>query len=177
MTGVKIADFLCKFADIFIKRTLKTDNMKRTFLLAAMVAAVVCAGTDASAQRKAKKSQLVLDGTAVNVNPLARTSPVEEKLKAKNTPGIEYAPTKTVYLYPKGQGVDQGIVENGVAVTQGPLVSNGLEGAEVAGGWGFVSNVTDSARIDIFLPEKPNGQMVIACPGGGYAGLSTWNEG
>ena len=40
MTGVKIADFLCKFADIFIKRTLKTDNMKRTFLLAAMVAAV-----------------------------------------------------------------------------------------------------------------------------------------
>ena len=76
-----------------------------------MVAAVVCAGTDASAQRKAKKSQLVLDGTVVNVNPLARTSPVEEKLKAKNTPGIEYAPTKTVYLYPKGQGVDQGIVE------------------------------------------------------------------
>ena len=117
VTGVKIADFLCKFADIFIKRTLKTDNMKRTFLLAAMVAAVVCAGTDASAQRKAKKSQLVLDGTVVNVNPLARTSPVEEKLKAKNTPGIEYAPTKTVYLYPKGQGVDQGIVENGVAVT------------------------------------------------------------
>lgn len=52
--------------------------MKRTFLLAAMVAAVVCAGTDASAQRKAKKSQLVLDGTVVNVNPLARTSPVEE---------------------------------------------------------------------------------------------------
>ncbi len=110
--------------------------MKRTFL-AAMVAAVVCAGTDASAQKKAKKSQLVLDGTVVNVNPLARTSPVEEKLKAKNTPGIEYAPTKTVYLYPKGQGVDQGIVENGVAVTQGPLVSNGLEGAEVAGGWGI----------------------------------------
>ena len=98
MTGVKIADFLCKFADIFIKRTQKTDNMKRTFLLAAMVAAVVCAGTDASAQKKAKKSQLVLDGTVVNVNPLARTSPVEEKLKAKNTPGIEYAPTKTGYL-------------------------------------------------------------------------------
>ena len=42
--------------------------MKRTFLMAAMVAAVVCAGTDASAQKKAKKSQLVLDGTAVNVN-------------------------------------------------------------------------------------------------------------
>lgn len=156
---------------------MNTINMKRTILLAAVLTAAFCVGTDVQAQRKVKKSQLILDGTVVNVNPLARTSPVEEKLKTKNTPGIEYAPTKTVYLYPRGQEADQGIVENGITVTQGPLVSNGLKGAEEAGGWGFVLNVTDSARIDIFMPERPNGQMVIACPGGGYAGLSTWNEG
>ena len=71
------------FVDIFINRTLKTENMKRTFLVAAMVAAVVCVGTDASAQRKIRKGQLVLDGSVVNVNPLARTSPVEDKLLTK----------------------------------------------------------------------------------------------
>ena len=151
--------------------------MKRTFLVAAMVAAVVCVGTDASAQRKVRKGQLVLDGSVVNVNPLARTSPVEDKLLTKGKPGIEYAPTKTVYLYPNGQNSAQGIIENGVAVTEGPLVANGLEGPEEAGGWGFISNVTDSARIDIFMPKNPNGQMVIVCPGGGYTGISTWNEG
>lgn len=151
--------------------------MRKTVLLAAVLAAVVCAGSDASAQKKAKKSQLVLDGTVVNVNPLARTSPVEEKLKASNSPGIDYAPDKTVYLYPNGQNADQEIVENGIAVTQGPLVSNELKGPEIAVGRGGISNVTDSARIDIYIPEKPNGQMVVACPGGGYANLSTWNEG
>ena len=101
--------------------------MKRTFLVAAMVAAVVCVGTDASAQRKVRKGQLVLDGSVVNVNPLARTSPVEDKLLTKGKPGIEYAPTKTVYLYPNGQNSAQGIIENGVAVTEGPLGANGLE--------------------------------------------------
>lgn len=151
--------------------------MKKSILLIAVTAAVFCAGADASAQRKIKKSQLVLDGSAVNVNPLARTSPVEEKLKSLAKPGIEYAPTKTVYLYPNGQGSNQGIAEDGVAVTQGPLVSNGLEGPEKAGKWGFISNITDSARIELYFPEKPNGQMVITCPGGGYLNVSSWNEG
>lgn len=151
--------------------------MKKTILLITVTAAVFCAGADASAQRKIKRSQLVLDGSAVNVNPLARTSPVEERLKSLTKPGIEYAPTKTVYLYPDGQGSNQGIVEDGVAVTQGPLVSNGLEGPEKAGKWGSISNVTDSARIELYFPEKPNGQMVITCPGGGYLNVSSWNEG
>lgn len=151
--------------------------MKRAIVLTAVAAVLLCAGADASAQRKVRKSQLVLDGTAVNVNPLARTSPVEEKLRALKKPGIEYAPTKTVYLYPMGQDSDQGIVEDGVAVTRGPLVSNGLEGPEKGGKWGNISNVTDSARIDLYIPENPNGQMVVTCPGGGYLNLSTWNEG
>lgn len=152
-------------------------NMRKAFLLAAVTVAVICAGTDASAQRKTRKSQLVLDGSVINVNPLARTSPVEDKLLSMTKPGIEYAPTKTVYLYPMGQDSDQGIVENGETVTQGPLVSNGLEGPEKARKWGGVANITDSARIDIYIPKNPNGQMVITCPGGGYQYLSTWNEG
>ena len=150
---------------------------KKVLMMFAVSAALACIGTDATAQRKSHKNQLILDGSVVNVNRSARTSPVEEKLKKQNTPGIEYAPTKTIYLYPKGQNEDQGIVENGRAVTEGPKTSNCLEGSETAMGWGFLGNVTDSARIDIFMPKNPNGQMVIACPGGGYAGLSCWNEG
>ena len=151
--------------------------MKRSIILTVAVAAVVCAGTDAMAQRKTQKSRLVLDGSAVYVNNQAKATPAEEKMRVKGRPGIEISPTKTVFLYPQGQNVNQGIVEEGVAVTQGPLVSNGLEGPETADEWGGIQNITDSARIDIFIPEKPNGQMVITCPGGGYWGISTWNEG
>ena len=150
---------------------------KKVLMMFAVSAALACIGTDATAQRKSHKNQLILDGSVVNVNRSARTSPVEEKLKKQNTPGIEYAPTKTIYLYPKGQNEDQGIVENGRAVTEGSKTSNCLKGSETAMGWGFLGNVTDSARIDIFMPKNSNGQMVIACPGGGYAGLSCWNEG
>lgn len=153
------------------------DLSRKSILAALLVCAAVFVSQEAGAQKKSRKQAENLNGTIVYVDPLARTSPVEEKLKAKNKPAIEYAPTKTVYLYPKGQNIDQGIVEGKKAVTKGPLVSNGLTGPEKAEGWGFIANVTDSARIDIYLPEKPNGQMVIASPGGSYYNLSSWNEG
>ena len=35
-------------------------------------------------------------------------------------------PTKILMLYPEGQGVDKGIVENGKAITLGPGESNGF---------------------------------------------------
>lgn len=151
--------------------------MRKAILMAAVATAVVCAGPDMAAQKKAKKSQLVLDGSVVNVNPSVKATPVEQKLLSLKKPGVDCTPTKTVYLYPMGQNVDQGIVENGVPVTQGPIVSNGLEGPEKARKGGGVANITDSARIDIFMPKNPNGQMVITCPGGGYEYVSTWNEG
>ena len=157
-----------------------STSIRRALLagaVAVMAAAVAAPAADAQKKSKGKQAAAVLDGTAVNVNPETKAVPVEEKLKTLTTPGLEYSPTKTVYLYPMGQNVDQGIVENGVAVTQGPKVSNGLEGPEQAAKWGFVNNVTDSARVDIFLPEHPNGQMIVSCPGGGYGGLSVWNEG
>ena len=37
---------------------------------------------------------------------------------------------KIVYLYPEGQGVDKGIVEDGVAITFGPGEDNGKHGPE-----------------------------------------------
>lgn len=88
-------------------------------------------------------------------------------------------PTFTLKLYPEGQGVDKGIVENGKAITLGPLESNGFVGDVVTNERGNVSNIGDGAYIDIYLPEKDkgNGQMIVVCPGGGYSNCSGANEG
>jgi acetyl esterase/lipase len=92
-------------------------------------------------------------------------------------PKTKVRPTKTVLLYPKGQNTDQGIVENGKAITLGPGESNGFTGYEKIDANGNMSIISDSARIDIYLPKRPNGQMVVCTPGGGYGFVSTFNEG
>ena len=93
-------------------------------------------------------------------------------------PKTKLRPTKTVLLYPEGQSVDKGITENGVAITLGPGESNGLSGtAETQNDWGDIGNISDNARIDIYLPKKPNGQMIVTCPGGAYVFVSAFNEG
>ncbi|MCF0176143.1 MAG: alpha/beta hydrolase, partial [Bacteroidales bacterium] len=91
-------------------------------------------------------------------------------LSAQET--CRFKPSETLLLYPEGQNVDKGIA-------LGPGESNGLTGDEVVMDWGKgnTSNTGDQARIDLYLPEKPNGQMVIICPGGGYAFTSCSNEG
>lgn len=89
-------------------------------------------------------------------------------------------PTMTLKLYPQGQESDTGIVENGVAVTLGPGESNGISGGERSMRSGWIFNIGDSARMDIYLPGKeqnPNGQMVVVIPGGGYQFVSAGNEG
>ena len=86
-------------------------------------------------------------------------------------------PSFSIRLYPEGQGVDKGIVEKGVAVTLGPGESNGAEGPAVLKPNGDLSNIGDEARLDIYLPKKCNGQMIVACPGGAYAFCASYNEG
>lgn len=86
-------------------------------------------------------------------------------------------PSQVVMLYPQGQGVDAGIVENGKVITLGPGESNGLSGDEQMAPNGNISNTNDQARMEIYLPKKCNGQMIVCCPGGGYAITSSINEG
>jgi len=86
-------------------------------------------------------------------------------------------PTYSILLYPSGQNVDQGIVENGVNVTLGPGESNALTGDVIINEFGEYYNTNDQARLDIYLPEKCNGQMLVDCPGGGYMFTSMTNEG
>ena len=43
-------------------------------------------------------------------------------------------------------------------------------------GWVNADEYTE-ATLTIYLAQKPNGQAIIACPGGGYAGIATTHEG
>ena len=86
------------------------------------------------------------------------------------------APDRIVRLYPEGQAVDRGIVEDGVAVTQGPFCPNELKVPESWDGK-LLRRVSDP-WLRIYLPERnTTGQMVVICPGGAYALLSTVTEG
>ncbi len=55
--------------------------------------------------------------------------------------------------------------------------SNGLTGPETINEGGIMTNVSGLARVDLYFPKNPNGQMVVVCPGGGYVKLSTYGEG
>ena len=87
-------------------------------------------------------------------------------------PNCTLKPSETILLYPEGQNVDKGT--DGAL---GPLVSNGHTAPEETSSWGGITNIGDNARIDLYLPESPNGQMIIICPGGGYWDVSSYNEG
>lgn len=147
-------------------------------LKAATLAAAVLAlmQPDAAAQRRHKLRAIeILDGSTVTLRPTTggKAVPAEDRM---GDMGVDIRPDRTIYLYPLGQHAAGGIVENGVSVTRGPLTANGLQGPEKCGK-GYLTNVTDSARLDLYLPDKPNGQMVICAPGGGYSGLAVWHEG
>lgn len=55
--------------------------------------------------------------------------------------------------------------------------ANDLVGNEKIKPNGNLGNISDLARFDLYFPEKPNGQMVVVCPGGGYGIVSSYNEG
>lgn len=86
-------------------------------------------------------------------------------------------PDLTVLLYPQGQAVDAGIVEEGRQITLGPGDDNGLRGPEVLNVNGNIANIGDSARMVIYFPKNPNGLLIVNCPGGGYQIVSSINEG
>ena len=87
-------------------------------------------------------------------------------------PGCDLKPTRTFMLYPEGQNSDKGL--DGAL---GPGESNGLTGEEYLLPNGANGNISDNARIDLYLPENPNGQMIIVCPGGAYEYVAVYNEG
>lgn len=55
--------------------------------------------------------------------------------------------------------------------------ATGATGAESVPASGNLGNISDLVRCDLYFPKKPNGQMVVVCPGGGYKIVSSYNEG
>ncbi len=55
--------------------------------------------------------------------------------------------------------------------------ASGLTGPETITDKGNIGNISVNARVDLYFPKKPNGQMVVVCPGGGYSIVSSYNEG
>ena len=94
-------------------------------------------------------------------------------------PNSALRPDKTVLLY-----ADR-LTDNSDPVTAKDVSAagfemkedNGLTGPETINKSGNIGNINANARFDLYFPEKPNGQMVIVCPGGGYSVASSYNEG
>ncbi len=94
-------------------------------------------------------------------------------------PKTELRPDETVLLYADS-------FEGNVDPVYGQKISfagyhmaehNGLTGAETICSSGNLSGTSSLARLDLYFPEKPNGKMVLVCPGGGYGFTSSYNEG
>lgn len=90
---------------------------------------------------------------------------------------VLYEADIVVPLYPGGQNADVGICDGDYEITLGPAESNGFDRPEEVNEFGNCSYVGDNARMEIYLPEKNNGQMVIVCPGGGYSTVCARKEG
>lgn len=94
-------------------------------------------------------------------------------------PKIDLRPDETVLLYADSfeGNVDpvygKTITYAGMEMT----VDNKLSGPETIPANGNLGNISKLARFDLYFPKKPNGQMVVVCPGGGYSIVSSYNEG
>lgn len=93
-------------------------------------------------------------------------------------PNTDLRPQETVLLYADSfEGNTDNVYGKTITCAGFETVSNGLQGPEVLPENGNISNISDLARVDLYFPKKPNGQMVIVCPGGGYEIVSSYNEG
>lgn len=94
-------------------------------------------------------------------------------------PGTKLRPDKTIFLYQDKAVAISDPVQGKEAEALGTVMeeANGLGGEEEMQANGNLGNISANARFDLYFPKKPNGQMVIVCPGGGYAYVSSYNEG
>ena len=94
-------------------------------------------------------------------------------------PNTNLRPDETVLLYADS-------FEGNIDPVYGKTISyakfvmaedNELTGPEKVPANGNIGNINKLARIDLYFPKKPNGQMIVVCPGGGYSIVSSYNEG
>ena len=94
-------------------------------------------------------------------------------------PNTKLRPDETVLLYTDSfeGNIDPVYAEKIVYAGYHMDEANGLTGPEKISTRGNIGNISDLARCDIYFPKKPNGQLVVICPGGGYGIVSSYNEG
>lgn len=125
----------------------------------------------------------LLAAVSFHAHAQRRLPTVEQRMETLTPLHSDIKPDRTIFLYPDGQDGNGRRYrrlarrDRGYAAMRGPGESNGLKGPELPQRWGMAGNISDSARIDLYFPEKPNGQMVLVTPGGGYRNISFWNEG
>ena len=98
---------------------------------------------------------------------------------AFSQPKSDLRPDRTVLLYAESADSLSDPVVGRAVEFAGFTISedNGLRGPERIPSNGNIGNISSLARIDLYLPAQPGGQMVIVCPGGGNAIISSYNEG
>ncbi len=94
-------------------------------------------------------------------------------------PGTKLKPDETILLYSDSlvENTDPVVAKKVSSAGYMMAESNGLSGAETVPESGNIGNINANARFDLYFPKKPNGQMIIVCPGGGYSIVSSYNEG
>ncbi len=99
--------------------------------------------------------------------------------QVRNLPGTKLRPDETVLLYGDRliDNTDPVVAAKVTSAGFEMLCDNGLTGEEEINPSGNIGNIGVNARFDLYFPKKPNGQMVIVCPGGGYGIVSSYNEG
>ena len=95
------------------------------------------------------------------------------------TPKTDLRPDKTVLLYTDtfSGSPDPVYAEKITSAGFEMAVDNKVEKPESIGEGGDLSDISGMARIDLYFPKKPNGQMIVVCPGGGYRYAASFREG
>ena len=100
-------------------------------------------------------------------------------LVCKAQPNTKLRPDETVLLYADSFEGNADPVYGEKILYAGFKMEepNDLTGPEKIPANGNIGNISDLARCDLYFPKKPNGQLVVVCPGGGYSIVSSYNEG
>ena len=94
-------------------------------------------------------------------------------------PNTKLRPDKTVLLYQKAAVELSDPVQGKTKEALGLEIAedNGYNEGEEISETGGIRKISENARFDLYFPKKPNGTMLIVCPGGGYGNVSSYNEG
>ena len=94
-------------------------------------------------------------------------------------PNCKLRPNETVLLYADSfEGNTDPVYAEKISYAGFEMkYDNKLSGPETVPANGNIGNISKLARMDLYFPKKPNGQMAVVCPGGGYSIVSSYNEG